>query len=284
MKITLGKHSGFCFGVKRAYDLTCVNSKDCDDVYILGKLVHNNDVCEDLYKRGIKEIKALADINAGTVIFTAHGVGPGMYEEASKRGLKIIDTTCPKVMKSQRIAKGFAEKKYQVIVFGDKNHKEVKSIFEWSGKHAKIVGSLAETEKLKLDISKKYCLVAQTTQNVEEFKKIISYLQKKLKKFVYFNTICESTDDRQKEIRNLAKKNDVVIVIGGKDSANSRMLYEISKKINKNSFFIENEKEMKLARFREASKLAVSAGASTPDWIIKKIVDKLKKSQGNGQK
>ena len=136
-KITLGKHSGFCFGVRRAYDLTCVNSKDCDDVYILGKLVHNNDVCGDLYKRGIKEIKSLSDIKEGTVIFTAHGVGPGLYEKASARGLKIIDTTCPKVMKAQRLAKNFAEKKYQVLIFGDKNHKEVKSIFEWSGKKPK---------------------------------------------------------------------------------------------------------------------------------------------------
>lgn len=284
MKITLGKHSGFCFGVKRAYDLTCVNSKDCDDVYILGKLVHNNDVCSDLRERGIKEIENLSDIKEGTVIFTAHGVGPGMYEKASARGIKIIDTTCPKVMKSQRIAKSFAEKKYQVIIFGDKNHKEVKSIFEWSGKHAKIVGSLAEVEKMKLDMSKKYCLVAQTTQNVEEFKKIIRYLQKKLKKFAYFNTICESTDDRQKEIRKLAKENDVVIVIGGKDSANSRMLYEIAKSINKKSFFVENEQELKRADFEGAKKIAVSAGASTPDWIIKKIVDKLKKIQENGEK
>ncbi|MCX6762496.1 MAG: 4-hydroxy-3-methylbut-2-enyl diphosphate reductase, partial [Candidatus Moranbacteria bacterium] len=150
-KITLGKHSGFCFGVRRAYDLTCVNSKDCDDVFILGKLVHNNDVCQDLYKRGIKEIKALTDIKEGTVIFTAHGVGPGSYEKASARGLKIIDTTCPKVMKAQRLAKNFAEKKYNVFIFGDKNHKEVKSIFEWSGRKAKIVGSLEETKKMKLD-------------------------------------------------------------------------------------------------------------------------------------
>lgn len=278
MKITLGKHSGFCFGVKRAYDLTCVNSKDCDDVNILGKLVHNNDVCADLYKRGIKEIASLSDIKEGTVIFTAHGVGPGFYENASARGLKIIDTTCPKVMKAQRLAKNFAEKKCAVLVFGDKDHKEVKSIFEWSGRKAKIVGSLEEVKKMKFDQSKKYCLISQTTQNVEEFKKIISYLQKNLKNFTYINTICPSTDDRQKEIRNLAKNNDVVIVIGGRDSANSKMLYEIAKKINKNSFFIENEKELKKAKFKGAKKVAISAGASTPEWIIKKTVDNLKKA------
>ena len=277
MKITLGKHSGFCFGVKRAYDLTCVNSKDCDDVYILGKLVHNNDVCADLHKRGIKEIQKLSDIQEGTVIFTAHGVGPGMYEKASARGLKIIDTTCPKVMKSQRLAKSFAEKKCQVIVFGDKDHKEVKSIFEWSGKHAKIVGSLAEAEKLKLDKAKKYCLVAQTTQNVEEFKKIIAFFKKNLKNFICFNTICPSTDDRQKEVRQLAQNNDVVIAIGGKDSANSKMLHEISKSINKKSYFVENSKQLKKSWFSDIKRVAISAGASTPDWIIEDIVNKIKK-------
>lgn len=276
-KITIGKHSGFCFGVRRAYDLTCVNSKDCDDVYILGKLVHNNDVCEDLYKRGIKEIKSLSDIKEGTVIFTAHGVGPGFYEKASERGLKIIDTTCPKVMKAQRLAKSFAEKRYQVMIFGDKNHKEVKSIFEWSEKKARVIGNLEEIKKMKLDKAKKYCLISQTTQNVEEFKKIIAYLKKNFKNFLYFNTICPSTDDRQKEVRQLAKSNDAVIVIGGKDSANSRMLYEISKSINKKSFFIENENELVKINLKNAKKVAISAGASTPEWIIKKTVDNLKK-------
>ncbi len=275
-KIIIGRHSGFCFGVKRAYELTCVNSKDCDDVYILGKLVHNNDVCQDLYKRGIKEIKTLSNIKEGTVIFTAHGVGPGMYEKASARGLKIIDTTCPKVMKAQRLAKNFTEKKHQVLVFGDRDHKEVKSIFEWSEKKAKIVGSLEEVKKMKLDKTKKYYLISQTTQNVEEFKKIIAHLQKNLKKFTYFNTICPSTDDRQKEIRNLARRNDVIIVIGGKDSANSKMLHEIAKKINKKSFFIENEKEIAKIKLKGAMRIAISAGASTPDWIIKQIVNNLK--------
>ena len=161
------------------------------------------------------------------------------------------------------------------MVFGDKNHKEVKSVFEWSGKKAKIVGSLKEAKKIKLDKTKKYCLVAQTTQNVEEFKKIIAYFQKNLKNFTYFNTICPSTDDRQKEVRILAKNNDVVIVIGGRDSANSSMLYEISKSINKKSYFVENAKQLKKNWFSDIKKIAVSAGASTPEWIIKEVINKI---------
>lgn len=274
-KITIAKNAGFCFGVKRAYDLTCVNSKDCSDVFILGKLVHNNDVCADLYKRGIKETKSLADIKEGTVIFTAHGMGPGHYAEATKKGLKIIDTTCPKVMKAQRLSQNFIEKGCIVFVFGDKNHKEVKSVFEWSGRKAKIVGSLMEVKNMKLNKTKKYCLISQTTQNVEEFKKIIVYLQKNLKNFTYFNTICPSTDDRQKEVRQLAKNNDAIIVIGGRDSANSKMLYDISKSINKKSYFVENAKQLKKSWFSDIKRVAVSAGASTPEWIIEDVISKI---------
>ncbi len=278
MKITIGKHSGFCFGVKRAYDLACVNSKDCDKLYILGKLVHNDDVCRDLGKRGIKEIKSLNDVKEASVIFTAHGVGPGFYEKASRRGLKIIDTTCPKVMKAQRLAKLNAEKGCQVIVFGDRKHKEVKSILEWSDNRAKIVGNLREAKKLELNKKKKYHLISQTTQNVEEFKKIREYLAKKLPNFSYFNTICDSTDERQKEIKKLAKENDAVIIIGGRDSANSRRLYEIAKALNKNSYFIENSKQLKKTWLNGIKKVAISAGASTPEWIIKEVVAKIKNS------
>lgn len=282
MKITIAKNAGFCFGVQRAYDLALARlatrsvAGGCGNIYILGKLVHNNDVCADLYRRGIKETKSLDDIKEGTVIFTAHGVGPGMYEKAGEKGLKIIDTTCPKVMKTQRLAKNFAEKKWSVLVFGDKNHKEVKSIFEWSGEKARVIGGLDELKKLKLNKNKQYCLVSQTTQNVKEFRKIIAYLEKNLKNFVYFNTICPSTDDRQKEVRQLAGKNDAVIVVGGRDSANSRMLYAIAEKINRNAFFVENENSLDINALKNFEKIAVVAGASTPAWMITKIHKKIR--------
>lgn len=277
IKITVAKHSGFCFGVKRAYDLACVNSKKCDVIYVLGKLVHNNDVVRELRKRGIKEIKSLDSKKEGTVIFTAHGVGPNLYKKASERRLKIIDTTCPKVMKAQRLAKTYFKKGYQIIVFGDKNHKEVISIKEWAGNRAVIAGNSDGVKKLKLDPGKKYCLISQTTQNAKEFKKSAAYLKGKLKNFVYFNTICDSTDQRQEEIRKLAKVNDVVIIVGGRDSANSKMLFEIAKEINSKSHFIENEKELKPQWLTSAKSAIIGAGASTPEWVIKKVVDKIKK-------
>jgi (E)-4-hydroxy-3-methyl-but-2-enyl pyrophosphate reductase len=277
IRITIAKNSGFCSGVKRAYSLACVNSKECDELFILGKLVHNWDVCEDLRKRGVKEVKSLNEIKEGTVIFTAHGAGPGLYKKANERGIKIIDSTCPKVVKAQRLAKTCAEKKFQVLIFGDKKHKEVISIKEWSGGKAKIIENLLDAKKIKTDKRKKYCLISQTTQNAEEFKKIISYFQKNTEHFSCFNTICPSTDNRQKEIRELAFQNDLVIIIGGQDSANSKRLFEISKKINSKSYFIENAEELKLQWILGAKSVLVGAGASTPEWVTKRVVETIKK-------
>lgn len=282
MKITVAKNAGFCFGVKRAYDLACSNSRSRGKIYILGKLVHNDDVCRDLKKKGIKEIKSLSQIKNGTIILTAHGVGPSLYEKAAKKGLKVVDTTCPKVMKAQRLAQNYAKKGYQIIIFGDKNHKEVKGIREWSGNKAKIIGSFKEAKKLKLKKSKKYCLISQTTQNVQEFKKIRDYLSRALVNFAYFSTICDSTDNRQNEIRKMAKNNDAIIVIGGRDSANSRRLFEIAKKINSKTYFIENARQLNKKWFSDIKKVAISAGASTPEWVIQKVHENISKNNGVG--
>ncbi|OGI24478.1 MAG: 4-hydroxy-3-methylbut-2-enyl diphosphate reductase [Candidatus Moranbacteria bacterium RIFOXYB1_FULL_44_23] len=287
MRITVGRHSGFCFGVKRAYDLASMNSFDCEKLYMLGKLVHNDDVCSELKKKGIKEIKRLSDIKDGAIIFTAHGVGPDLYEKANRNGLRIIDTTCPKVMKAQRLAQNFAEKGFQVIIFGDKKHKEVKGIKKWSRDKAVIVKNIEEAKKIMLNKLKKYCLIAQTTQNVAEFKKVKDYLARELNKiiresganakrmrvnnFACFNTICDSTDNRQKEIRKLAKTCDAVTVIGGRDSANTRRLFEIAKSLNPRSYLIENANQLKKSWFNDIGKLAITAGASTPDWVIEEV-------------
>jgi (E)-4-hydroxy-3-methyl-but-2-enyl pyrophosphate reductase len=277
IKITVGRYSGFCFGVKRAYNIACTNLKNNKNIFILGKLVHNSDVCRELKNRGIEEIKSIINIQSGAVIFTAHGVGPGLYEKAKAQGLEIIDTTCPKVIKVQRLAKNYAEKGWQVIIFGDKQHKEVKGIKEWSNKKGIIIGSLKEAKKIKIDKMKKNCFIAQTTQNVREFNEIKKYFSKQLPIFTYFNTICNSTADRQNEVRKIASNSDAVIVVGGRDSANSKRLWEIAKEINSKSYFIENEKGLRKEWVKDLKNIAISAGASTPEWVIKKVVDKIKK-------
>ncbi|MDD5489482.1 MAG: 4-hydroxy-3-methylbut-2-enyl diphosphate reductase [Candidatus Moranbacteria bacterium] len=275
MKITVAKNAGFCFGVKRAYDLAKMNSFDCEKIYMLGKLVHNGDVCAELKKKGIKEIKQLSEMRDGAVIFTAHGVGPSLYEKANRNGLRIIDTTCPKVMKAQRLAQNFVKKGWQTIIFGDKNHKEVKGIKEWSKNKAIIASSLEDIKKIKFDKKKRYCLISQTTQNVAEFKKIKNYLSKNLPNFAYFNTICDSTDKRQNEVRKLAKSNDAVIIIGGLDSANTKRLFEIAKSLNPKSYLIENANQLKKSWIKNIKKVAISAGASTPEWVIQEVRKKI---------
>ncbi len=287
LKITVARNSGFCFGVKRAYELACSSSGNDRDVFILGKLVHNDDVCEDLKKKKIGEIKSINEAGKGTIIFTAHGIGPNAYEKARRLGLKIVDTTCPKVMKAQRIAKNFSKKGYEVLIFGDRKHKEVKSLVEWSGGKAVVFGSLGEIKKIKPEKSKKYCLISQTTQNVKKFEKIKNYLTREFRankkqirtNFVHYDTICDSTDSRQNEIRKLAKANDLIIVIGGRDSANSKRLFQIAKSINSKSRFIQNSAQLKKSWFNDIKSVAICAGASTPDWIIKDVVKKIKQIQ-----
>jgi len=276
MKITVAKNAGFCFGVKRAYNLACECAKKCrKPVHVLGKLVHNQDVVDELEKIGVKTIGSLDDISGGTVIFTAHGTQPALHNKAKFKGLAVLDTICPNVLKAQKLAQKYTKKNYQVIVFGDKNHKEVRSIYEWADRKPKIVEGLSDLKKLKLKDVKNYCLISQTTQNVAEFKKIKDYFASKLPNFVYFNTICDSTDNRQAEVRRLAKTHDCVIVIGGRDSANSRRLYEIAKSLNPKSYFIENASQLKKSWLRDAKKIAITAGASTPEWIIREVIGKV---------
>ena len=278
LRITVGCHSGFCFGVKRAYEMTLKCAKNCrKPVCVLGKLVHNEDVVKKLRELGIEAVNSLDNIPKGTVIFTAHGTEPSLHRRAKSKGLTILDTICPNVLRAQKLAQDYSKKNYQVIIFGDKNHKEVKSVYKWADKKPKIIENFGDLKKLKLEKNKKYCLISQTTQNLEQFKKIADYLKKKnLEKFVFFNTICRSTHDRQNEIRKLARINEIVIVIGGKDSANSCRLYEIAKEINPKSYFIENSKELKKSWFRNICEVAVGAGASTPEWVIEEVVKSIR--------
>ncbi len=280
LKIEIAKNAGFCFGVRRAYEITCLNAKNFSNLYILGKLVHNDDVCRELRRKGVKEISSIEDVDQGKLILTAHGSGPTLYKKAMRSGIKIIDATCPKVVKAQRLAKIESKKNYQIIILGDKQHKEVISINEWAGGKAIVIESLRDAQKKSFDKKKSYCLISQTTQNAKLFYDVKSYLSKKIPNFKSYNTICPATNDRQLEVREMAKINDAMVVIGGKDSANSKRLFEISRNINKKTFFVQNEKDLKKSWFAGVKKVGVAAGASTPKWVIEKVVEKLKSFDG----
>lgn len=283
MKITLSQFAGFCDGVRRAYDI--VQNIDLDKikkpVYVLGSLVHNQDVVAKIEEKGIRKIDMQTFLDAkageiGTLIITAHGVGPKIYAIAKEKNIDIIDTTCPRVIKVQRLAQVYLNRGYFIVLIGDRDHKEVKSIFEWGGEKATIISNHADLQNFDIKDDVKIAILSQTTQSKDFVKEVGEYLQKKYTNVENLDTICLATDQRQDEIKKMAANNDAVVVIGSPESANSTRLYEISKSVNPKTIFIESDQFMPENDFFAGTKnVAVTAGASTPDWIIERVLARL---------
>jgi 4-hydroxy-3-methylbut-2-enyl diphosphate reductase len=288
MKITLSKYAGFCEGVERAYEIIKKASKDKKvkkPIFVLGSLVHNQDVVNRIEKLGVKKIsleknleKLLNSIKkeVGTLVITAHGMGPEIYELAKKKKIEIIDTTCPRVIKAQRLAKVFADKKAQIVIVGDKDHKETKGINEWARKKARLIENKKDLQNLKLNPKKNIAVISQTTQDQEFTEYVNKFIKKKYPNVEIMDTICSTTHDRQKELKIMAEKNDVIIAIGSPESANSTRLWEIAKKINKRSYFVERAAQINSKWFKKCRKIGVTAGASTPKWVIEEVMGFLK--------
>jgi 4-hydroxy-3-methylbut-2-enyl diphosphate reductase len=284
MEITLSQFAGFCDGVRRAFEI--VNNLDENivkkPVYVLGSLVHNQDVVRKIEEKGVRKIDLETFRNSqpgeiGTLIIAAHGAGPQIYAIAKEKNIEIIDTTCPRVIKVQRLAQVYWKRGYTIILIGDKDHKEVKSIFEWGGEKAFIVSSREDLQKLDLKNSEKIVILSQTTQSKDFVKEASDFIKAKYPRTEKLDTICLATDQRQDEIKKLASDNDAVVVIGSPESANSTRLYEISKQVNTKTIFIESGKDMPEREFFSGvKKVAVTAGASTPDWIIDGVIACLK--------
>jgi 4-hydroxy-3-methylbut-2-enyl diphosphate reductase len=287
MKITLSKYAGFCEGVERAYNIVEKISKDPlvkKPIFVLGSLVHNGDVVEKIEKMGIEKIHVegpLLDFfeeiknKVGTLVITAHGIGPEIYQLAKKYEVPLVDTTCPRVLKVQRLAKIFFERDCQIVIIGEKNHKEVRGIYEWAQKKAIFIETEEDLCGLVLDENKKIAVISQTTQDQEFVERAAMVILKKYPKTEVIDSICLTTHHRQSEIKILASINDAVVVIGCPESANSTRLWEIAKRINEKSFFIERAQQLETKFFSNLKKVAVTAGASTPRWIIEQVVAKL---------
>jgi len=279
MLVTLSQFAGFCDGVKRAFEIvTSLAEKDVKrPVFVLGSLVHNQDVVERIEKMGIKKI-SVEDFRSakkgavGTIIVTAHGIGPWLYEKVRENEIDIIDTTCPKVIKVQRLARYFVKKGATVILAGDKEHKEVKGIDEWGEGKTIIVSSENEVDEIDIQEEKKIVLLSQTTQNREAVKKIYERLVKKYPQAEMIDTICSTTFYRQKEVEKLARVNEAVLVIGSPESANSKRLFEIARSVNPCTYFIENASGILPQWLKGMEKIAVTAGASSPDWVIEEVL------------
>ncbi len=277
MKINLSKYLGFCEGVERSCQMVVKAIRTSQTpLYMLGSLVHNKEVMKQLKRKGINRILNLDALHKGVLIITAHGISSAIKREAENRGLKIIDTTCPKVVQVQQIANFLKNSNYQIIIIGDKKHVEVKGIKSYAGKQTKIISNIKEAKELKISDCQKVAVVSQTTQDVAKNRKIVKVLKEKYLQLKIYDTICQATKERQKEIKKMAKNNEVILLIGSKTSANTRRLFEISSAINPLTYWIDNKQELKREWFTKIKTVGVLSGASVPSWIITDIIFALK--------
>ncbi len=274
MEIIVAKMAGFCFGVKRAIDIAFqIANEKRKGVYTLGPIIHNPQVVEMLKEKGIipiEDIKAKKDIRA--LIIRTHGIPLHLSKEISSIGCEIIDATCPFVKKAQYYAKLLMEEGYQVVILGEKNHPEVKGLMSYANNDVIVVDSKTPLPKLK----KRVGIVVQTTQSLEALKKVLSDAIEHANEIKVYNTICNSTALRLKETEKMARKVDVMLVVGGKNSANTTQLTRLCKSLSVPTHHIETSSEIKKEWIKNAKKLGITAGASTPEWIIKEVEKRIR--------
>ncbi|MEG0829047.1 MAG: bifunctional 4-hydroxy-3-methylbut-2-enyl diphosphate reductase/30S ribosomal protein S1 [Anaerovoracaceae bacterium] len=270
-EIIRADHSGFCFGVKQAITLAeKAAGKKSECIYSCGPLIHNRAVTEQLEEKGVKIIENINDIEEGaTIIIRSHGEGKWFYELAENRNLQLIDATCPFVKKIHKLVANSQCNGQQVVIIGNKDHPEVKGIDGWCSDSAIIIDSLEEARKIKED---NLFVVAQTTIQGGLFSQITNELEKMGKKVTLNNTICSATTKRQESTIKTAKKADLMIIIGGKDSSNTKKLYDISIKYCVNTYFVENIEDLPLKEVGKCNRIGIAAGASTPECIIKEVI------------
>lgn len=282
MEIKLAKTAGFCMGVRRAVDivLEIAQHETGRSIYTYGPLIHNPQTIELLKSRGIKPIEDIEDIGDkqnAVLIIRAHGIAPAQRKKIKASGVKIIDCTCPKVGYVQAIIKKHTALNYTVIIVGDREHPEVNALLGYTGGRGIAVITAKEVDKLPPLIN--VCVVAQTTQNSDDYEKIVSKIKKLYPQTVVFNTICSSTQQRQAEVIALADEMDAMFIVGGKNSANTKRLADLARKQQTPTFHIETAAEMEKVNLVSYNSIGVSAGASTPNWIIDRVMDKITDSR-----
>ena len=275
MKIILASTAGFCFGVnnavKKAYDMLGKGEK----IYTLGPIIHNEQVVDDLKKKGVDVISDVSSVSVGSkVIIRAHGVTPKIYKELRTNNICIVDATCPYVKKIHNLVHEKHSEGFQIVIAGDREHPEVKGIDGWCGNTAFIANNPDDMDIFP-KTEQKCCLVAQTTIRKEKFDGIYEKLKEKCKNVLKFDTICNATSNRQEETRKIAQESDMMLVIGSKNSSNTQKLYEISKNICEKTYLIETYGDLPPINIKEINTLGITAGASTPERIIKEVIEKM---------
>ena len=274
MKIFVARDAGYCFGVRDAVNLAYDTAKTYGEVYMLGTIVHNERVVNDLSKVGAKVVNSIDDVPSGkSLLFRAHGTPPETWEKASKKNIKLIDGTCPLVTEIHEEIKALDEEGRKTIIIGDHGHDEVVAIAAQVKKPI-IVSSVEEANALRK--MKKAGVVSQSTQMIENVQDIMDVLMEKVFDLRFINTICFPTRRNHQQIKELAVNNDVMIIIGSFTSANSKRLTQLSLERNKRSFQVTSGDEINGSWFRDCNTVGISAGASTPDETINEVIQKIK--------
>ena len=276
MKINLAKSAGFCFGVKRALKIALKTAATGTTVEMLGDIVHNEEVVQGIERAGIKKIKKLRNGSGKILVIRAHGASENVYSKAAQLGYTIVDATCPMVKEIHTIVKATKNEGCRIIILGDKHHDEVRGIMGQLNNRAIVIDSIKHIPLETIKRVKKACVVAQSTQNAEKILSIVAVLKKHIKEIQFFNTICRPTRIKQKEAKAMPLKNEVMIIIGSKTSANTKRLYQISKALNKRSYWIRSSAALKSEWFKGAHTVGIMAGASTPDATTNDVIAKIR--------
>ena len=274
MEVTVAKSAGFCFGVKRAVEMVYEEASKENPVYTLGPIIHNEQVVEDLKQKGVNVIQSIKEIKEEehpTIIIRSHGISKDIFLALQKKNVTIVDATCPFVKKIHTIVQEKYQEGYQIIVVGNSNHPEVEGICGWCNNDCAVIENAEMAKKWQGNKSKKVCIVAQTTFNYKKFEDIVDILLKKSYDIFVMNTICNATEERQTEAGTIARKSDAMIVIGGKHSSNSQKLYEICRAECDSTYFIQTLDDLDLKQFQSFRSVGITAGASTPNNIIKEV-------------
>ena len=272
-EVILAKSAGFCFGVKRAVD-TVYEQTGKKNVYTFGPIIHNEEVVKDLEKKGvfvINTMEELDDITEGTVIIRSHGVSSAVYEALQKKGVEIVDATCPFVRKIHKIVERESKAGRHIIIVGNDTHPEVEGIKGWCEGPVTVISSHEEAENLAFPEGEKLCVVSQTTFNYNKFQELVEIFEKKRYDKVVLNTICSATEERQMEARQIACEADTMIVIGGRHSSNTQKLYEICRKECENTYYLQTLVDLDTKPFQCIGCVGITAGASTPNNIIEEV-------------
>lgn len=282
MEILIAKGAGFCFGVKRAIDIAfAMADKKQEGIYTFGPVIHNPQVVEKLREKGIAPTDDICKDDIKVLIIRTHGIPLDLMERASKSGYEIVDATCPFVTKAQHYAKLLNDDGYQVIILGDRDHPEVRGLMSYAGDDALVIDGKEELPELKSRVG----IVVQTTQPVNGLKRLMGKVIERSREMKVYNTICNSTALRLKETEEMAGGVDVMVVVGGKNSANTTQLANLCAARPVRTHHIETAEELRPEWFDGAGKVGITAGASTPDWIIDEVKERIKDiggEQGDG--